>query len=160
MTRRLHIHSLFYIFEEIYQTKKDSQISKKSFQSVIKNVCKGWQVLQSETEFIIKCANYNKVWQLLQVKRKSSNILETDTFKSSVTETFKIKHQLSWDNKCLIFLSTCEVLRLTTGSVDHGDAVNNMFAKPWTYLYTVYKSRLPTNSCIYGIDTNQEITSF
>ena len=141
---------------------------------MIKNVCKGWQVLQSETEFIIKCAKYNKVWQeviakrdryykvwqLLQVKRKSSNILETDTFESSVTETFKIKHQLSWHNKCLIFLSTCEVLRLTTGSVDHGVAVNNMFAKPWRYLYTVYKSRLPTNSCIYGIDTNQEITSF
>ena len=37
------------------------------------------------------------------------NICETDTFSSIVTgETFKRKHKLSCDNKCLIYLFTCE----------------------------------------------------
>ena len=41
-----------------------------------------------------------------------SNILETDTFKSSVTgESYKINHQLNCDNKCLIYLLTCGVCK-------------------------------------------------
>ena len=37
------------------------------------------------------------------------NICETDTFSSTVTgETFKINHKLNCDNKCLIYLFTCE----------------------------------------------------
>ena len=37
------------------------------------------------------------------------NVCETDTFSSTVTgETFKINHKLNCDNKCLIYLFTCE----------------------------------------------------
>ena len=37
------------------------------------------------------------------------NICETDTFASTVTgETFKINHKLNCDDKCLIYLFTCE----------------------------------------------------
>ena len=37
------------------------------------------------------------------------NVCETDTFTSTVTgETFKINHRLNCDDKCLIYLFTCE----------------------------------------------------
>ena len=37
------------------------------------------------------------------------NVCETDTFSSTVTEeTFKINHKLNCDDKCLIYLCTCE----------------------------------------------------
>ena len=37
------------------------------------------------------------------------NVCETDTFASTVTgETFKINHKLNCDDKCLIYLFTCE----------------------------------------------------
>ena len=37
------------------------------------------------------------------------NVCETDTFTSTVTgETFKINHKLNCDDKCLIYLFTCE----------------------------------------------------
>ena len=38
------------------------------------------------------------------------NVLDTDMFKSSFTgETYKINHQLNCDDKCLIYLLTCNV---------------------------------------------------
>ena len=37
------------------------------------------------------------------------NVCETDTFSSTVTgETFKINHKPKCDDKCLIYLFTCE----------------------------------------------------
>ena len=37
------------------------------------------------------------------------NVFETDTFSSTVSgETFKINHNLNCDDKCLIYIFTCE----------------------------------------------------
>ena len=54
------------------------------------------------------------------------NVCETDTFTSTVTgETFKINHKLNCDDKCLIYLFTCEccvnnMLEKSLGSLGSG----------------------------------------